>query len=362
MVREIETIGNPFLRQRSDSALKTPRVEYRKDRPCYILGHMLVKIDWLKDKIRDTLTDFPVEQVDVITDALLWADTTGKETQGIIKLAGTEPLQSVKPKGAITVDVKKCAALVHGNGNPSPVSTKIGMEKAIQLAHEHGVGIAGVNGIYSSNTTQSYYLYQIAQHGLVGFMCSRSPAAQTGFGSIDPLFGTNPLGIAIPTTGEPLFFDFTTSAITWYRLVLAQIRGEALPDYIAIDADGNFTPDPNEAMKGALMPYARDHRSSSMAMMVELLAGPLVGAAYVDLDLEHDWGSFILVIDPEILCGAEQLKKAASDVVAKIKGSRPSFGEKVRLPSELSLKRRKEALQTGQVDIDEKLLKHLGYL
>lgn len=323
---------------------------------------MLVGIDWLKSKIRETLIDFPVEQAEIIIDALIWADTTGKDTQGIIKLAGTEPLQKVISKGEITIDIKKCAALVHGNGNPSPVSTKLGMEKAILLADEHGVGLAGINGIYSSNTTQSYYLYQIAQAGYIGFMCSRSPAAQTGFGSIDPLFGTNPLGISAPTLHEPLFFDFTTSAITWYGLVLAQLRGEALPDYIAIDENGNFTPDPNEAMKGALMPYARDHRSSSMAMMVELLAGPLVGAAYVDLSLENDWGAFILVIDPEILCGAKRFREAATDVVNKIKNSRPGFGEKVRLPSEASLEKRQEALQTGEVDVDEKVLKHLGYL
>lgn len=323
---------------------------------------MLVQLDWVKDKIRGTLAGFPAEQVEIVVDALMWADMIGKKTQGVIKLAGTEPIQSIKPKGDMRVTVKKCAAHVAGNGNPSQVSTKVGMEKAIELAREHGVGIAGINGIYSSNTTQSYYLYQIAQSDMVGFMCSRSPAVQTGFGSIDPLFGTNPLGIAVPTLGDPLFFDFATSAMTWYGLVLAQIRGEALPDYIAIDKDGNFTPDPNEAMKGALQPYARDHRSSSMALMVELLGGPLVGAAYVDTALDHDWGAFIIVIDPEILCGLEQFKRAASEVVQRIKHSRSGFGNKVRLPSDVSLHNYQEALQTGYVDIDEKVLKHLGYL
>lgn len=323
---------------------------------------MLVQIDWIKDKIRGTLAEFPTEQIEIIVDVLLWAEMIGKNTQGVIKLAGTEPLQSIKPKGEIKLTVKKCAVHVAGNGNPSPVSTKIGTEKAIELAREHGVGIAGINGIYSSNSTQSYYLHKIAQADMIGFMCSRSAAAQTGFGSIDPLFGTNPLGIAVPTQEDPLFFDFATSAMTWYGLVLAQIRGEALPDYIAIDQNGNFTPDPNEAMKGALLPYARDHRSSSMALMVELLGGPLVGAAYVDRVLDHEWGAFILVIDPDILCGTKAFKEAASEVVRRIKHSRPSFGEKVRLPSDASLRRYKEASQTGYVDIDEKVLKHLGYL
>ncbi len=323
---------------------------------------MLIQIEWLKDKIRETLTAFPTDQAEIIIDVLLWSEMTGKTTQGIIKLTGTEPLQNVKPMRDIEITIKKCAAQIAGNANPSPVSTKIGMEKAIELAHEHGVGIAGINGIFSSNTTQSYYLYKIAQSEMIGFMCSRSPAVQAGFDSKDPLFGTNPLGIAVPTQNDPLFFDFATSAITWYGLILAQIKGEALPDNIAIDENGNFTNNPNDAIKGAIMPYARDHRSSSMALMVELLAGPLVGASYVDLALDHDWGAFIMVIDPDILCGTEKFKEAASDVVRRIKESRPCFGKKVRLPSETSLHRYKEALQTGYVDIDEKLLKYLKYL
>lgn len=325
---------------------------------------MLVQLDWIKEKMRSTLAGFPPEQVEIVIDALLWGDMTGKKPMGVIKLTGTEPLQSIKPKGEIEITIKKCAAHVAGKGNPSPVSTKIGMEKAIELAREHGVGIAGINGIYSSNATQSYYLYQIAQKNMIGFMCSQSPAVQTGFDSIDPLFGTNPLGIAVPTKEDPLFFDFATSAMTWYGLVLAQIRGEALPDNIAIDQNGNFTHNPNDAMKGALLPYARDHRSSSMALMVELLAGPLVGASYVNpaLDQIHDWGAFIFVIDPEILCGTEKFKAAASDVVRKIKQSRPAYGKRVRLPSETSLHRYKEALQTDHVDIDEKVLKYLKYL
>lgn len=326
---------------------------------------MLVQIDWIKEKMRGTLTGFPPEQIEVIIDALLWGEMTGKHTMGIIKLTGTEPLQSIRPKGDIEITIKKCAAHIAGNGNPSPVSTKIGMEKAIELAKEHGVGIAGINGIFSSNAAQSYYLYQIAKKDMVGFMCSQSPAVQTGFGSIDPLFGTNPLGIAVPTQANPLFFDFATSAITWYGLVLAQIRGEPLPDNIAIDHNGNFTHNPNDAMKGALLPYARDHRSSSMALMVELLAGPLVGStSYVNvaLDQEHDWGAFILIIDPEILCGTQKFKEAASEVVRRIKASRPEYGKKVRLPSDVALNRYKEAMQTGYIDIDEKVLKHLNYL
>ncbi|MGH7869825.1 MAG: Ldh family oxidoreductase [Candidatus Dormibacteraceae bacterium] len=146
----------------------------------------------MREQIAGTLSNFPAAHAEIVIEAILWAEMTGKSMQGIIKLTGTEPIQDVVPRGEIEVRVRKCAATVEGNANPSPVSSSIGMREAIRLADMHGIGVAGINGIYSSNMTQSHYLYQIAEAGYVGFMCSRSPAVQTGFGSIDPHFGTNP--------------------------------------------------------------------------------------------------------------------------------------------------------------------------
>lgn len=96
--------------------------------------------------------------------------------------------------------------------------------------------------------------------------------------------------------------------------------------------------------------------------MVELLAGPLVGAAYCDLSLTTDWGTFILVIDPDLLAGKASFKKAVSDVIAKVKSSRTEYGTRIRLPGESSLKKREQCLRTGMVEIDDQLLKHLGYI
>lgn len=82
----------------------------------------------------------------------------------------------------------------------------------------------GVNNTFSSNGAQAYYVEKMAREDLIGIVCSRSPAATTGFGSIEPLFGTNPIGFGFPTQGEPLVFDMATSAITRYGLVLAKAR------------------------------------------------------------------------------------------------------------------------------------------
>lgn len=57
----------------------------------------------------------------------------------------------------------------------------------------------------------------------------------------------------------------------------------------------------------------RSHKGSNLALMVELLAGPLVGAAVADKLEERNWGNLILVVDPELL-GDKEVIKARTQV------------------------------------------------
>jgi LDH2 family malate/lactate/ureidoglycolate dehydrogenase len=52
----------------------------------------------------------------------------------------------------------------------------------------------------------------------------------------------------------------------------------------------------------------RSHKGSNLALMVELLAGPLVGAAVADKLEERNWGNLLLVIDPELLGDADAIR------------------------------------------------------
>lgn len=57
----------------------------------------------------------------------------------------------------------------------------------------------------------------------------------------------------------------------------------------------------------------RSHKGSNLALMVELLAGPLVGAAVADKLEERNWGNLILVVDPQLL-GDKDVIKARTQV------------------------------------------------
>ncbi len=325
---------------------------------------MKIPIDSLRATLHQLLSvNFSPEQSEKITEYLLWADMSGNKTQGIIKMTGIGPLQNIVPEHEVSVlRDTKLSQLIDAGKNPAPLSAQIATEVAISKAKEHGFAIVGVKNTFSSNGAQAFYVEKIAKENLIGIMCSRSPASAAGFGTIDPIFGTNPIGFGFPTNDAPLVFDAATSAMTFYGLVLAKARGEQIPENMAIDHDGNPTTDPTAAMSGALLSFDRSYKGSGFAMVVEMMAGPLIGGAWVDnVSQTEEWGTVIMAIDPELLVDIDEFKANASDLIAKVKSARTAEGvEAVRLPGENGRKLYEAALASGQVEIDDVIAKELG--
>lgn len=327
---------------------------------------MKISIQELKEKIVSLMGENGFNQNDaqVVADYLVWAEMSGNKTQGVIKLTGTEPLQKVKPKYEPKIEREtQLSQLIDGGANPAPMTSTRATTVAIEKAKQSGFAIVGVRNTFSSNGAQAYYAQKMAENNLIGIVCSRSPASAAGFGSIDPLFGTNPIGFSFPTNDEPVVFDLATSAMTFYGLVLAHSKGENIPNNMAIDKDGNPTINPEEAMDGALLPFDRSYKGSSLAMMIEVLAGPLIGSAWIDnKTFEEEWGSVFIAIDPNLLIDTAVFKNNTSDLVSKIKAARTAKGvSEIRLPGERAAASRKEAELSGFVEIEDVIARELGF-
>ena len=148
-----------------------------------------------------------------------------------------------------------------------------------------------------------------------------------------------------------------------YTLSFSGHGGEKIPDDTAIDKNGIPTNDPAEAMEGALLPFDRSYKSAGIAMLIEMLAGPLVSSAWIDnKTFEEEWGSVLIAIDPELLVDREVFKKNATDLIAKVKSSRRDDKvDEIRLPGERAQAVYQESLASGFVEVDDAILKTLGY-
>lgn len=205
----------------------------------------------------------------------------------------------------------------------------------------------------------------IAALGLVGLATNPSHAWVAPFGGTRPLLGTNPLAFGWPRPGGlPFVFDFATSAMARGDLELLRAAGGTLPDGSALDANGRPTTDPGAAMAGSMLPFG-GHKGFALSVMIELIAGPLIGDLMSTESLARDKGALgaplhgelILAMDPGHLGG---------DAAANLARAETLFADiaaqGARLPSERRYRARAETARTGTITLDAALYARLAAL
>ena len=181
------------------------------------------------------------------------------------------------------------------------------------------------------------------------------------FGSREKLYGTNPISFAWPRPDyEPLVFDMATAAMAMGEVQIKARDGGSVPPGTGLDAEGKETTDPAEIVKGMLLPFG-GYKGSHIAMMIELLAGPLVGETVSFNSKARDsgdggppqGGQFILAMNPELLSGG-QWKEEGEAFLARLASL-----EGVRLPAE---RRYRNRAQSGSRAINSELLEKIRKL
>jgi delta1-piperideine-2-carboxylate reductase len=166
---------------------------------------------------------------------------------------------------------------------------------ALERAHEPLAQRAkkmGIAGLAVNNALNVAALWpeveRLAQEGLVAFAYVAAAPYVAPAGGTKPLYGTNPMAFAWPRLNHPpLVFDQASSASARGEIQLRLRDGVPLPEGWAVGPDGQPTTDPKAALAGAQLAFG-GVKGASIAMMVELLAGPLVGDMLSYESGEHD--------------------------------------------------------------------------
>lgn len=324
---------------------------------------MKVKVEELRRLVKKTLLkSYSKDEAKRITEIVIFGEMSGKKSHGIVRLmiGGSSMLAQTPTEKPEIISKTKLSKLINGHKNPAMLVGSIAMDEVIQIAEEYGFGIVGTNNTFSTSGCLSYYLEKIANENLIGIIMARSPSDIAPFNSKEPLFGTNPIGFAIPSKPSPLIFDMGTSGISYGALLKANATGEKIPSGVAIGPDGKNTSDPAIAMKGALLTFDNSYKSSGLSMMVEILSGVLTGASFLDINKNDDqWGNTFIAFKPDLLIKLDEFKNKMAKFVKRIKKVETRDGNSLRLPGENTLNNRNECLQTGEIKVDEKLYEQL---
>ena len=305
------------------------------------------------------------ETASILADLIMKAERDGSLSHGLFRLpAYVSGLKSGKINGKARPEIKKISPSVIkvlGNNCLAPMVLNKGIPELVKAAKENGVAVLAI--------TNSHHMAAmwpeteaIAEQGLVAFACTTYKPAVAPAGAIKPLYGTNPISFAWPRKGKtPVVYDMATASMAMGEVQVAKREGHKVPLGTGLSKDGKETTDPGEiADGGVLLPFG-GYKGSAIAMMVELLAGSLVGDNFSYETAAKDnndggppsGGEFILAISPDKL-SENDWDKHSNEFFDKMKSM-----EGVRLPGE---RRHKNRLDKGPRNINEELVNKIKSL
>src|SRR6266851_7728717 len=148
------------------------------------------------------------------------------------------------------------------------------MTAAIARAREHGIGCVALGNTNHWMRGGSYG-WQAADAGAIGICWTNTMPNLPPWGSSQPIFGNNPLVIAVPRSEGHVVLDMATSQFSYGALESYRMRGELLPVNGGFDAEGQLTRDPSAIEKsGRLLPIGY-WKGSGLALMLDMVAGIL---------------------------------------------------------------------------------------
>ena len=301
-----------------------------------------------------------------VAKALTAAEIDGQRGHGLSRVPSyAAQSASGKVNGHATplvVDKKTAAMRIDAaNGFAFP-AFDLAIAKLTQLTAEAGMAAASI--YHSHHFGQAgYHAERLAENGLVALVFGNSPQAIAPWGGSKGVFGTNPIAFSAPrANGLPLLIDLSLSKSARGKVMVAQQKGESIPEGWALDEQGLPTTDPNAALKGTMLPMG-EAKGAALVLMVEILAAGLSGAhfgyeasSFFTADGPPSGvGQLILAFDPVFFSGGS-FSSRLEDLIQEILDQ-----DNVRIPGSGRASLRKKA-QTNGLQIPSKLMAELKEL
>jgi (2R)-3-sulfolactate dehydrogenase (NADP+) len=186
------------------------------------------------------------------------AESRGKLGHGLARIDWLETLHDLKPDARpVRLHTEPGYERWDGAGALGYLALTAVCDAQLAEPPEHARVVVASNCFPTG--TLGWYVRRLAEGGLVAALTATSPPRLSHPDGGEPLAGTNPLAIAVPSSdGKPLVTDVSMGAVTHGDV----LRGAAAPD--------------------ELVPFGGEkaHKAFALALGLDLLVGALAGEGY----------------------------------------------------------------------------------
>lgn len=253
------------------------------------------------------------------------------------------------------LNARAAAEVWDGKRLPGPWLTLRALDRATAMARACGTGSIAIHHSHHIACLAAY-LKRSTDAGMIAIVQSSDPAvkAVVPHGGLRPFITPNPIAAGLPTSGDPMLIDVSTSITSMGYAFQQHAAGNMLPGEWLIDHLGNATRDPGALAldpKGALLPLGgidAGHKGFALALLIEALTAGLAGHGRADPPV--GWGGtvFVQVLDPEAFGGLDAFRRQMDFIADAARATPVREGEDpVRLPGERGLQRYREQLSNG---------------
>jgi LDH2 family malate/lactate/ureidoglycolate dehydrogenase len=289
--------------------------------------------------------------------ALVNADARGVESHGVVRLAVY--LDRIEMGGSSATALPFVSkehgaiAVMDGNNALGLVSGYFGMNKAIELATNFGIGAVSVKNSGHFGPAAEYARIG-AENSCIAISTTNVNTSMAPWGGISPLLGNNPIAIAAPTSKNPFVLDMALSTVARGKIRLADASDEAIPLGWGLNSEGVPTTNPKEALAGLITPLGGP-KGSALAMAVDVLCALLSGSetspgvrSQAILDMPQKISHFFLAIYIPAFIEMSQFLEDIDTMLERIRTSTPAANiEKIYAPGDIELAAEERATAEG---------------
>lgn len=274
------------------------------------------------------------ENAEITARCVVLADCWGVASHGLLRvpyylqrcLAGgygpNAPLETVSDTGPLLV--------VDGGGGLGHWQLWSVAQTATVRTETYGVAAAAVRNSGHCGAL-GVYTVPALRNGHVALVFSHGPAVMPAWGGAEPLLSTSPLAAGFPCAPRPAIIDMASSAVARGKIAGYAQRGEPLPLGWALDARGQPTQSPEEALHGLLAPLG-GAKGYALAFLVEAMSagmvGPSLSTGVADMFTPQDAatpqriGHLIITLDPQRFDeGGQDAGRRFADLAAQVNSS-----------------------------------------
>jgi len=294
-------------------------------------------------------------QAGAVARVIVAAERDACKSHGVYRIEGvlrTMKAGKVKPDAVPEIVPGTSGGIVRvdAKGGFSNAAGELALPVLAERAHSTGVAALAMNDAVHFSALW-LEVEALTERGLACLVMCPSYSTVAPAGGNKPLLGTNPFAFAWPRQDQPPYvFDFATSVAARGEIELHRRAGKQLPPGWAIDAEGQPTTDPEQALAGAMLSFG-GHKGSAIGTMIELLAGIMIGdrtsREALDLlgttTLAPMHGELVIAFAPEAFAAG----RAGNPLDRAEVLFEAILGQGARLPSERRFRAREKSAREG---------------